>query len=365
MSKFGLFFCTLVAMGACDFNSSNRTPPSFAVEPFVYTASSYQVALYLDSDVDCAEQMEQNNKAASNLSSAISDSQEPGSTDNQKNIDTALAMASYSYAMGLFYDCNMRQQAEEDGVKVVEENDKQVSYRSYSGRDNFWDYTRFVTWDEYKDEDGNVSSTNGEADTIDGKMVNLYLQDDSSRTQTRIELKKKDTLRQISSLFYAKIPANKDNGAPASEMTHRSYFVEHQGAGQQEHLLGLRLHHHSNAKRIYMSLAHMRADGSAVLVGICNLVEDDDYNKSCENTEFGTVYYFDAEQNQITENLPANLYKSTSAEFLQDTTAKWKHGEYDSGINPMLPFFSGSGTTAERRAAYFSKGIPDSIVTQD
>ena len=338
-----LLFICIVATAGCDMKT--YVPPSFAAQSFAYTKAKLAALLPL-TDINCTQEMQQSNSANANLHQVID--------DTEKLAEVALRMADYSYAQALFYDCNMRQQAADDGVKIVADNDSLTHYRAYKERDNFWDMTRFVEWNEYKNDEGLVPKTDGEANRTTGKMMNFYLQDNGFRTQTRIELDKKDSLRQITSLFYLETPADK--------VVQRGHLVEYKSGTDKEHLLSLRLYHDKTSAKIYLALAHFKTNGSAVLVGVCDIGEDEDYNKSCTDSQL-EVHYFDANQKKITADadLPTAQFKATQAEFLQQTTAKWTHGEYEQErMNPLTSFFSGSDNTKANRENTFSADIPRS-----
>ncbi len=380
-----LLILALIA-GGCGFGDSSRDddpsgalqgdvrPPSFAAEPFAYTKSAWATSLRLDADVDCVEKMQQSNRASALLAAAIAVADAAAADDADADADAdagsgtdlkvALGMASYSYAMSLFYDCNMRQQAAEDGAKVVATDDDKIVYRAYHDQGELWDMTRFVTWSEYKDDSGTVPATDGEADTVDGRMVNLYLQDDGeqeegdqeegdqddgARTQTRIELEKKNTLRELRSLFFLQ--------AEAGKVCQRSHLVEYDDGTNKEHLLSLRLYH-AGDEQIYLALSHMKASGSVVLIATCDIAEGEDYNKSCDGADF-TTFYLDAQQEEITADQPVAQFKASKEEFLQNIATKWAHGAYNKdNMNPLTPFFAGDGDTEANRKSTFSAGVP-------
>ncbi len=345
-----LLSVALLVVG-CGFSSdkqggSGAVPPAFAAQPFSYITKDWATSLTLQHDGDCIAKMEHRDTAGAAMADAL------GKSESGNEI--ALGMAGYGYAQALFYDCNMRQQAREDGAEIVDETDVRVLHRSHRQSAELWDGTRFVEWEEQKDSDtGEVPMTDGEADTVTGKMVNLYLQENGFRTQTRIELDKQDGLRQIASVFFLQAGEGKN-------VVQRSYLVEHGSGTDKEHLLGLRLYHHDYSSKIYLALAHLKDSGSAVLFATCDIGAGEDFNKSCADASFGGVRYFDAERvHTAASSALEKQFKVNAAEFLENSSGKWAHGKYAKDeLDPRTAFFSGEGDTDANREGYFKSGIP-------
>ena len=220
-----------------------------------------------------------------------------------------------------------------------------------------------MTWHEGKDEDGTVPVSDGEADRVDGFLVNLYLQTDGViRTQTRIDLVKDEALRQISSLFWLG-KEDKDNDSFVDEVAVRGHLVEYDSGTVKEQLLSLRYYGHHTGDKIWLVLAHMKPEGAAILAATCELTTGDDFNKACGNNDFD-LYKIDADADgngePVESGAPVDGYKSTLDDFLKDTTANWTYGSYDKDkLDPRLPLFSGTGSLKEQRRAYFVADVPE------
>lgn len=338
---------------------TEKLPPFFAAYPFEYVATTQeQVALtgsleeLTQHTGNCAEVwLNKLNEASAAVQVAIPDEQKSGG-------EKALSMAGYSYMLGLFYDCNLREQATEDGVKLIAASDDSIKYEAamIGEGDKRLDLTRFVTWSEHKNEQGEVPSRAGEADKVDGFMTNLYLQEDKSRTQTRIELNKKEALRHLTSLFWS-------SSSQQHEVALRGELVEHGRGDAKEQLLSLRYYGEHVSDRIWMMLAHMKEDGSAVLLASCKINDTEDFNKSCAASEF-TFYHLDAKGDTVCSSredaaCSAPNFKNTLDDFLVDAAAKWAHGDYAKDkLDPRRPFFAGAGDLTAKRVATFTASLP-------
>ena len=100
------------------------------------------------------------------------------------------------YAQAIFYDCNARQQAQEDGVgRTEQEDDDSNMMLPVLTASNIGtlpeDLTRFVSWTDLP-----------ETQNVSGLLINKYLQDDGTRTKTRIDLKIDTGARSVWSVLY-------------------------------------------------------------------------------------------------------------------------------------------------------------------
>lgn len=349
----GFLFMIGCELGVDD-SRTERSPPFFAAYPFEYIVATPETVALTDPSAEegqttsCGVWLEKLNKAELKVQDVISD---PSDVDER----VAVSMASYSYMLGLFYDCNQREQATDDGVKLITDNDDIVKYEAaiIGEGDERLDFTRFVTWNEHKNGEGEVPSSAGEADKIDGFMANLYLQEDKTRTQTRIELTKREALRHITTLFWSNLPQQK-------EMALRGEVVEYDDGEVKEQLLSLRYYGGHVSSRVWMMLAHMKADGSAILLASCDINSaTEDFNKSCATSEF-TLYRLDSKGKPCTETTCTDAnFKITLDDFLTNRDAKWAHGDYDKDkLDPRLPFFAGEGDLAANRVATFTEDVP-------
>ena len=321
--------------------------PAFAVEPFDYVVGSNtspSAGLFV-TPISCEQQMKKLNDTSAKVQEIV---QPTPSTENE--LELAKALTSYSYALSLFYDCNMRQQAQDDGAEEIANDQQKVHYRAASLTESRWDLTRFVDWFEYKNAEGIVSRTDDEADRVDGKMINLYLQDDKARTQTRIDLAKDANLRQITTIFWSET----DNKQTAL----KSHVVEYSKGSTKEQLLSLRYYsaHHVSDKSWWV-LAHMKASGSVMITNVCS--ETSDYNSTCnENSAGDTTYYLDSNYQEVSDNHQG--FKASRDDFLTNVTTNWSHGDYSTeAINPRTPFFAGTGDSKTNRQTVMSDGLPN------
>ena len=347
------YFLLIFLLGACDFDEKSPTDkeagnrvidlPAFAVEPFAYVTDDNKSAGLFVTPISCEQQLDKLNNTSATLQGEVA------GTGEDSQLKIAKALASYSYALSLFYDCNMRQQAQDDGAKEIANDQQKVHYRAASLKDSRWDFTRFVDWFEYKNNEGIVDRTDGEADRVDGKMINLYLQDDGIRTQTRIELAKDTTLRQITTIFWS------EQGDKQTAL--KSHVVEYSEGSTKEQLLSLRYHDANHATdKSWWVLAHMKASGSVMITNVCS--ETTDYNSTCDDSSAeDLVYHLDSNYQPVTENHQG--FKASRADFLDNVTTSWSHGNYSTdAINPRTPFFAGTGNTETKRQTVMSDGLP-------
>ncbi len=171
------FSCLILFLGC----GKKKSPPSFAVRPLEGTAvrslSSITSAATqnLAAEISCTAELEYSNASPQ--------------TVGRMNVRTAEEYLEHAYAWALFYDCNARQQALEDGDgELRSDSDLQAILQT---KGNPEDHTRFVAW---------MGDLN--AQESQGKLVNLYLQDDRTRTKTRIDLNKVGGLKTVDVVFH-------------------------------------------------------------------------------------------------------------------------------------------------------------------
>lgn len=342
-------------LSACDLNTSKishkdrltqRTNidrngfPSFAIEPFEYIRISRSASLYVD-DFDCLDEMTQTNAATSDVVDAL----------RKKSDKLALAMSADIYAKTIFYDCNVLEQFAQDDPKEVENTNKHILYRAGQVKEEVFQGTRFIEWQELKDSDGTVPKTDDEADNIVGTMTNLYGHHEFP-SYTLVSLNKNGNMRQVGTLV-----------AGSSLDIWSGFIVEHKSNTDKEHLLGMRLMNFQREEQdeIYLLLAHYKANGASLLIGKCKIEAGEDYNKSCANVEY-EVSYYDKEADAIEEgedNVPTG-FKKSKEDFLTNMSNNWTHGNYLADkLDPSTPFFAGTGTTAEKREEFFTANLPE------
>ena len=350
----------------CDFSnksSSNKnkiTIPSFAVSPFPYSSVEDAQALRLTGSPDCkGDLLTKSNEANKNAQLAILDAID----EDELTADLALALTKDGYQEIIFRDCNIREQASEDGAELVSDDTTKALYRSFRGDESkLLDLTRFVEWSEYKDNTGTITKLNGEAEIITGKMSNLYslnnLYDkgkvprysENTLQLMLLELDKRLPLREVTHLSWW---GAEDRSSV--RLAKREHFVEYNKDGTKEQLIGLR-YYHGDPASTWLVLAHMKSNGAAILVGKCAIKAREDYNESCKDTKFET-FYVDAAGAKMDAD---ESFKSTLEDFLNDKDAKWAYGDYDAAaLDPREPFFAvgKNDTLADVIEDVFTEGV--------
>lgn len=351
------YLLLMFLFSACDFSEKSPTDkeddnrvidlPAFAVEPFNYVVGSNnsQSAGLFVTPISCEQQLKKLNDTSREVQEKVIP------TPTEDKLGLAKALAAYSYALGLFYDCNMRQQAQEDGAEEIATDQQKVQYRAASLTESRWDLTRFVDWFEYKNSEGIVSRTDGEADRIDGKMINLYLQEDGARTQTRIDLAKDTNLRQITTIFWSQLKSGEQTAL-------KSHVVEYSQGSTKEQLLSLRYHDaNHDPDESWWVLAHMKASGSVIITNVCSATND--YNSSCDaESANDSIHHLDENYQPVANHQD---FKASRADFLEaeKVDTNWSHGDYSTdAINPLTPFFAGNGNAETNRQTVMSDGLP-------
>ena len=102
------------------------------------------------------------------------------------------------YAQAIFYDCNVREQAQsfgvgEEEVTVTEDGEEKSVTILTASRigDDPEKLTQYVSWTDLP-----------ESENVRGRMVNKYLQDNGWITKTRVDLEIEDGARTVTSLLH-------------------------------------------------------------------------------------------------------------------------------------------------------------------
>ncbi len=265
-------FCSLVLFLGC---GKKKSPPSFAVKPlegssiqsFSSVASSVSAAT-----VDCTAELNYWNAAPQTVGRW---------TANRMTPENYL---EHAYAQSLFYDCNARQQALEDSDGELNSSSdiQSVLFTREEEDIPLLDFTRFVAW-------------SGEFDALEnrGKLVNLYLQDDGTRTRTRIDLNKRGGLKVVDSVFYATTSAGLVDWS-------RAYFRE---VSETEQYV-IQRHYDSTDRRIIIVAGHfIEGVGSSIFIEDCDNINPDDANDPCPLGNSPTERYLDEDGNSYPGNL--------------------------------------------------------------
>ena len=134
--------------------------------------------------------------------------------DNPRCITSSLGFLIYLYANGLFYDCNIRRQVRINGLDklcilrsgtngsigtgdLCNDNEtssqKMLAYSYiFSPDQSLDDNSLFIAW--------TMDSINPESGNLEGKVIHRLLNEDGSRSQTRITLGKLNGLKSIGKL---------------------------------------------------------------------------------------------------------------------------------------------------------------------
>lgn len=207
------------------------------------------------------------------------------------------------YAQANFYDCNARQQALED---VPQENERDEEGQEIENPIKVYtaemigprpnDFTRFVSWTD----DPN-------SENVQGKLVNLYLQDDGIRTKTRIDLEKTGGAKTINSLFLSSTETDLKTYTRAdfTEMLDANIVVEHRVSGR---------HYNSHDDVIINVASSVKKNiGASVFVKKC--ASPSAFSDSC-NLASPTAYYYDSDGAVITESQASSLGLITNSNTL-------------------------------------------------
>ena len=193
------------------------------------------------------------------------------------------------YANANFYDCNVRQQALEDGLKETLQGDLKV-FTAQSIGDIPEDKTRFVSWSE------NIDKSD-----IKGKMVNLYLQNDQTRTKTRVDVSYSNGVKTVNAMlevFFPKVQLQTYTRAFFQEVSDsKGEIVEHNIGGR---------HYNSEDEVIIGVIASVKKGlGSSIFVTKCN-ASASSFNDECPFSS-PKEYYYNTEGESINQIEAENL----------------------------------------------------------
>ena len=197
--------------------------------------------------------------------------------DSEDELDGKKVVTAF-YAQALFYDCNIRQQiAEGARVDPSVQNGKEVFVSHPIKEDESPKReTRYVSW------------TNGD-DTPKGKLVNVYNQDDGTRTRTRIDLNTESSSKKTVSVtfFFDKESQNIDgraragfietldeDGEPAEHKIWGRYYI-----GGEDHFVQVR--------------ARVKPNGSYIILKRCAVAGTGDTDIVCPPDTAEEKYYYD------------------------------------------------------------------------
>ncbi len=400
--------CLVLALG-CDMADKKQSaqeynPPSFMVEMFDYvnkstpdnTTDEHGLTSYAVSDPPCEAEMTAYNDATEATQvefhvcmTNINEEHKQCETAEDGTIhlhsELALMMTRHSHTQALFRNCLMQEDKDYYNFSIVTNDEEKTSYRGGSIGDPLLDNTRFIGWREYKNDNGVIDRTDGEADIVDGEMIMLHLQkEDKHRTQNRIDLTKRNALRQISTLGWTHNPG--ENGGYELHVAHNAHMVEFDDGNNKEQLLSLRYYgghiaettiatdgteNEQPSSKVWLVLAHMKASGATILTAVCQIKDEEDYNKDCSadvlDGDF-RLHYVDAdgnEQENDNPNLPPagfDSFKQTVADFVTNEQMSWAHGDYDKEkLDPRRVLFEGSQNDDldTKREAVFTNGLPE------
>ena len=186
------------------------------------------------------------------------------------------------YAQAVFYDCNARQQAQEDGVGSSTETDGDTEETvtiltaktvKASAPD---DFTRFVSWTDLP-----------ENENVRGKLVNKYLlEKDGARTKTRIDLEIENGARDVKSFLLAR-EADGDLSYTRADFTEilddEGRPIAHQVSGR----------YYDDQDQVIVEIAAYSTtdNGTAVFMKKCTSVSN--YSDSCLIA--ATPHYYDSD----------------------------------------------------------------------
>ncbi len=230
----------------------------------------------------------------------------PGDGNNCVNFaDRSIGYVYNFSTQAKFYDCNARQQLQEDGLTrycplrqgasgtgnigdddLCEEGDLvdiQLLY-SHIVRGPADDWTRFVSWTM----NPNIPLTSD----VEGILINKYLQSDNLRTKTRVELKRKSGAREVDSILYVT-----DENDPNFKTITRSYFNEVITNEEVEELIVAGRYFSSGYNKVVVVRAHLKSNvGVVVFHRICALSNGDNgAEKSCDFSSNVSINYFSSD----------------------------------------------------------------------
>ena len=266
-----IIFLSFALLFSC---GKKKSPPSFSVRPLEGSSeSSFSPVMsqMLAATIDCTAELNYSNAAPQTVS------------DARSATITSIDWLEHAYAQAMFYDCNVRQQTLEDSEgELLSSSDIQEILITREDEDMpLQDFTRFVAWEGEPDANENR-----------GRMVNLYLQDDNTRTKTRIDLNKRGGFKTVDVVFNVEWNTGTNHWS-------RAYFREVSATEQYV----VQRHWDSGDNMIVIVIGHfLEGVGSSSFEQTCGST---DPNAACVlNPAAGT--YLDEDGNAITQNAADN-----------------------------------------------------------
>ena len=263
-----ILFFSFTLLFSC---GKKKSPPSFSVRPLEGSSvSSFSpvTSQILAATVDCTAELNYSNAAPQTVS------------DARSATITSVDYLEHAYAQAMFYDCNARQQALEDSEgELLSSSDIQEILITKEDEDvPFADFTRFVAWEGEP-----------EASENRGRLVNLYLQDDNTRTKTRIDLSKRGGLKTVDTVSNVEWNTGTDHWS-------RAYFRE---VSETEQYV-MQRHWDSGDNTIIIVAGHfLEGEGSSSFMNTC---ASTDPNGACPLGNTPVATYLDEDGNTINAN---------------------------------------------------------------
>ena len=282
-----IIFLVFTLLFSC---GKKKIPPSFAVRPLSNSSvrslpmtanTAFSAAL------SCTTEVEYYNDSNSELGEWG-----PGSAP-QMNFELGRPYdsrdyLSRSYATGIFYDCEVRRQAIQDSRGELRSSSSIQSVlntredRGVPVRD----WTFFVAWEGDFDASENR-----------GRLVNLHLQSDNTRTKTRIDMNKQNGLKTMDMFLYYQF----NNGM---DLFSRAYFRE---ISETEHYLAKR-YFDTIDNRVIVTVGHyLEGVGSSSFLNNCDTaIFNYNFNITCPLGSSPTELYLDEDGNPLSAAQAAN-----------------------------------------------------------
>ena len=209
------------------------------------------------------------------------------------------------YAQALFYDCNVREQAQNFGIGETVQQDgenggEEVTILTASNIGAIEDdLTQFVSWTDLP-----------ESENVRGLLVNKYLQNDGTRTKTRVDLEIENGARHVTSLLHF---TTEDNGEYYSKASFQESGPDEDGNFQKHEIWGRYYDTSSGGNTVVQIRAVAETNGGySFEIKRCSGVSDK--NSPCASPP--TIKHYDKDKNEINartfgsnENEADNFYE--------------------------------------------------------
>ena len=200
----------------------------------------------------------------------------------QSGTNEGMDYAQQFYAQAIFYDCNARQQVQEDGVSRSEQEDPgdptaeeiPVLTAKVINSAAPEDTTRFVSWSDVPD-----------ADDVSGVMINKYRQDDNARTKTRIDLRTTGGMRSVWGVLYYDGTTRTPNATPVAYTKFAFREVDTNNDGTiDEHRVSGRHWDSVDQTVVAVKARAIRGAGVSIFTWRCSSVAEAAINSACDTT---------------------------------------------------------------------------------